>query len=72
MITACFGTPTGAQYNPPAGASTSAACTGIRRNPLTRLARGDPTDHAGPVRSRLSNLGLLKTSGVDFTLNYRS
>ena len=69
-INACFGNPTGNQYNPAAGASATAACTIIRRNPLTGQLSGDPADTPGLFLS-LSNLGLLETSGVDFTLNYR-
>jgi iron complex outermembrane receptor protein len=69
-IQACFGTPTGNQYNPAAGASTSEACTIIRRNPQTGQLSGDPADTPGLFVS-LSNLGLLQTSGVDFTANYQ-
>ena len=69
-IQACFGAPTGANYSPAAGASGTTACTQIRRNPLTGQLSGDPADTAGLFLS-LSNLGLLETSGVDFTLNYR-
>jgi outer membrane receptor protein involved in Fe transport len=54
----------------PAGASTSAACTIIRRNPTTGQLSGDPTTTGGLFLT-LSNLGVLETSGVDLVLNYR-
>ncbi|MGE0290589.1 MAG: TonB-dependent receptor, partial [Bradyrhizobium sp.] len=70
-ITACFGNPDGAgNYSPAAGAAASAACTGIRRNPLNGSLSGDPADTPG-LPLALSNLGTLETSGVDFTINYR-
>ena len=53
----------------PAGASGTAACTSIRRDPLTGGLNGDPTTTAGlPLVT--SNLGRLATSGVDVILNY--
>ena len=70
VITACFGAPTGVNFNPAAGASTSPACTGIRRNPLTGSLAGDPSITGGLPQS-LSNLGLLRTDGIDATLNYQ-
>ena len=69
-IQACFGAPTGNQYNPAAGASATQACTIIRRNAATGQLSGDPADTGGLFVS-LSNLGVLQTSGVDFTANYR-
>ena len=67
-IAACFGP--GAGLTPAAGASTTAACTSIRRNPVTGQLSGDPNTTPGLFLS-LSNLGFLETSGVDFVLNYR-
>jgi len=72
-IEACFGPASGGTvptYAIPAGASTSAACTIIRRDPLTGGLNGDPATTAGLFQS-LSNLGFLSTSGIDFTINYR-
>jgi len=71
-IGACFGTlaANGQALSIPAGASTSAACTSIRRNPSTGQLSGDPATTPGLFLS-LSNLGVLETSGVDFTANYR-
>lgn len=65
-ITACFGANSA---TPPAGASSSAACTAIRRDPLTGGLNGDPNTTPGLFLS-LSNLGILKTSGIDVTANY--
>lgn len=64
-ITACFG----AGGAIPAGASTSAACTAIRRDPLTGGLNGDPNTTPGLFLTT-SNLGKLETSGVDVTANY--
>jgi len=66
-ITACFGAN---PQSPPAGASQTEACTIIGRNPLTGALAGDPAVTSGLFLS-LSNLGVLETSGVDFTANYR-
>jgi len=66
VIAACFGAN---PQSPPAGASGTAACTSIRRDPLTGGLNGDPTTTAGlPLVT--SNLGRLATSGVDVILNY--
>jgi outer membrane receptor protein involved in Fe transport len=65
-ITACFGQD---PANPPAGASTSDACTAIRRDPLQGTLSGDSNTTPG-LPLTLSNLGMLKTSGVDLTANY--
>lgn len=74
VITACFGEPSGSgarpTYNPAAGAATSEACTIIRRNPLTGSLAGDPSDTPG-LYQPLSNLGTIRTSGVDFTAGYQ-
>jgi outer membrane receptor protein involved in Fe transport len=71
-IQACFGTlaADGQATAIPAGASTSAACTIIRRNAVTGQLSGDPLTTPGLFLSS-SNLGVLETSGVDFVLNYR-
>lgn len=66
LIAACFGsTPT----NPSASAATSAACTAIRRNPITGGLDGDPATTGG-LFGALSNLGTLGTDGVDLNLAY--
>ncbi|OYY68923.1 MAG: TonB-dependent receptor [Sphingomonadales bacterium 28-55-16] len=71
-ISACFGASNGAAvpvYSPAAGASTTEACRIIRRDPLAGGLAGDPSTTAGLFLSS-SNLGTLKTSGVDFTAGY--
>ncbi|MFS0735710.1 TonB-dependent receptor [Sphingomonas sp. 1P06PA] len=68
LIAACFGTD---PQNPAAGASTSAACTSIRRNPVTGGLDGDPAIAPG-LFGVLSNLGRLSTDGIDLTANYRT
>ncbi|MDP3906322.1 TonB-dependent receptor domain-containing protein [Novosphingobium sp.] len=66
LIAACFGsTPT----NPSASAATSAACTAIRRNPITGGLDGDPATTGG-LFGALSNLGTLATDGIDLNLAY--
>jgi iron complex outermembrane recepter protein len=67
-IAACFGTNT---QSPPAGASTTEACTVIRRNPLTGSLAGDPATTPGLFQS-LSNLGRISTDGIDVTMNYNT
>ncbi len=65
-IAACFGaTP----LTPSAAAATSAACTIIRRNPITGGLDGDVATTPG-VFAGLSNLGRLKTDGIDVAINY--
>lgn len=65
-ISACFGaTPTA----PPSGAPTDPDCLVIGRSPVTGGLDGDPADTAGLFLA-LSNLGKLKTDGIDVTLNY--
>ncbi|WP_310534629.1 TonB-dependent receptor domain-containing protein [Novosphingobium sp.] len=64
VIAACFGTLT-------ASSATSAACTGIRRNPTTGRLSGSSATTPG-LPTPLSNLGRLATDGVDFTANYRT
>jgi iron complex outermembrane recepter protein len=65
-ITACFGAnPT----TPAAGASTTAACTVIGRDPNTGNLNGNPATTTGLFLAR-SNLGTLVSRGVDLTANY--
>ncbi len=66
VIDACFGSN---PLSPSAGASTSAACTSIRRSNITGSLSGDSSEVPGLFQP-LSNLGLIKTDGVDFSLNY--
>ena len=67
IIAACFGaTPT----TPSAGAAATLACTGIRRDPATGGLDGDPATTFG-LFGVLSNLGRLKTTGIDVNLNYK-
>nr|WP_301287203.1 TonB-dependent receptor [Sphingobium sp. OAS761] len=61
-IAACFG-------NVTASSATDPACTIIRRNPLTGNLFGEAATTPG-LYLGLSNLGTLKTDGVDFSLNY--
>lgn len=66
VIAACFGAN---PLSPPAGAAGSAACTSIRRDPLTGGLNGDPTTTPGlPLNT--TNLGRIATSGIDVILNY--
>ncbi|HEU0043071.1 TonB-dependent receptor domain-containing protein [Sphingomonas sp.] len=62
IIAACFGSIT-------AASATSAACTGIRRNPANGRLSGPSATTFG-LPSPLTNNGRLKTSGVDVTFNY--
>jgi len=61
-ISACFG-------NVTASSATDPNCTIIRRNPLTGNLFGEAATTPG-LYLGLSNLGTLKTDGVDFSLNY--
>jgi outer membrane receptor protein involved in Fe transport len=63
-IAACFGSIT-------AASATSAACTSIGRDPATGNLFGDPSTTTGLLLS-LSNLGTLKTDGIDLGVNYRT
>ncbi|MFC3711548.1 TonB-dependent receptor domain-containing protein [Sphingoaurantiacus capsulatus] len=66
VITACFGaTPTA----PPAGASLTAACTAIGRDPNTGNLNGNPATTTGLFQPS-SNLGTLTNRGIDLTANY--
>ena len=72
VIASCFGSAStlngGAGL--PAGAATSAACTSIRRDPVTGGLSGDSATVQG-IPLALSNLGTLLTDGIDVTANYR-
>ncbi|WP_046348076.1 TonB-dependent receptor domain-containing protein [Sphingomonas changbaiensis] len=71
-IQACFGAPdANGNFSPAAGAETSVACTVIRRNALTGGLAGDPTDTPG-LFLPLSNLGKVKSDGIDVTMNYNT
>jgi iron complex outermembrane recepter protein len=63
LVNACFG-------NVTAASATNPDCTVIRRNPLTGGLDGDPATTAG-LFGVLSNLGSLKTDGIDVALNYK-
>ena len=65
-IDACFGPN---PFSPAAGASTTAACTIIRRSNQTGTLSGDSAEVPG-LYLPLSNLGRLETDGVDFSINY--
>lgn len=62
-LAACFG-------NLTAASATDPACTVIRRNPITGGLDGDPATTPG-LFTGLSNLGSLKTDGLDVALNYK-
>ncbi len=62
VMSACFGSLS-------SSSATSAACTTIRRNPVTGGLDGDPATTLGLPQS-LSNLGTLSTKGVDVIANY--
>ncbi len=62
LVSACFGSIS-------ASSATNAACTVIRRNPITGGLDGDPATTGG-LYGVLSNLGHLATNGVDLNLNY--
>ena len=63
VINGCFGSLS-------AASATSAACTGIRRNPLTGGLDGSSASTPGlPVP--LANIGQLLTDGIDVAANYR-
>ncbi len=71
VIGACFGVGVNGIFTPAAGASTSAACTTIRRDPITAGLSGDPNTSTG-LPSTLSNSGALATDGIDVSINYRT
>jgi outer membrane receptor protein involved in Fe transport len=68
VIAACFGTNV---FSPAAGASTSAACTSIRRSPADGSLSGDPSTFTG-LPSVLSNAGAIETDGIDLIMNYKT
>ncbi len=70
VFEACFGPGfnTG-NYSLSSGSASSAACTGIRRNPETGNLFGNVSTTAG-LPLVLSNQGKLETSGIDLTANY--
>lgn len=68
VIAACFGTNV---FSPPAGASTSSACTSIRRSPADGSLSGDPSTFTG-LPSVLSNAGSIETDGIDLIMNYKT
>lgn len=63
IITACFGAIS-------ASSATSAACTNIRRNPLTGGLDGDPATTGG-LFGPTNNLGKLATDGFDLLANWK-
>ncbi len=65
-IASCFGS---SPTNPPASAATNPACLIIRRNPASGGLDGDATTTPGLFLG-LSNLGTLKTDGIDVSANY--
>jgi len=62
LIDACFG-------NVTATSAASAACTVIRRNPITGGLDGDPATTGG-LFGQTNNNGRLFTDGVDLLMNY--
>ena len=68
VIAACFGSDV---FNPAAGASTSSACTSIRRSPADGGLSGDPNVFTG-LPSTLSNSGSIETDGIDLIVNYKT
>jgi outer membrane receptor protein involved in Fe transport len=68
VIAACFGS---SVFSPAAGASTTAACTSIRRSPADGGLSGDPNVFTG-LPSVLSNAGAIETDGIDLVLNYKT
>mgnify|MGYP001032364416 CR=1 FL=1 len=63
LFRACFDSVTSASASDP-------ACTSIRRNPVTGNLFGDVSTTFG-LPQVLSNLGEIKTDGVDLAINYR-
>jgi iron complex outermembrane recepter protein len=68
VLAACFGTPAGTGIT--AGSAASAACSTIRRNPLTGGLDGGDTSVAKGLPLVLSNLGRITTDGIDVSINY--
>ncbi|MAF63903.1 TonB-dependent receptor [Blastomonas sp. CCH5-A3] len=69
VIGTCFGVGNNGIFNPAAGASSTIACTSIRRDPITGGLSGDPNTSTG-LPSTLSNSGSLETDGIDVSINY--
>lgn len=70
VIFGCFGSRvSGAYPSVTAASATDAACTSIRRNPVTGGLDGDPATTLG-LPQTLSNQGRLFTEGVDLIANY--
>ncbi len=63
IIAQCFDTLT-------ATSASSPACLAIQRNPVTGGLDGDVATTPG-LLSAISNLGTIKTSGIDLNVNYR-
>ena len=68
VIGACFGSDV---FNPAAGASTTEACTSIRRSPADGGLSGDPNVFTG-LPATLTNAGAIETDGIDLVLNYKT
>jgi len=66
IIAACFGT---APYS--TASTANPACSQISRNPVTGGLDGDPATTRGLIAA-ISNLGTLKTDGIDLGVNYRT
>ncbi len=64
IISSCFDTIT-------AASATSPACLAISRNPVTGGLDGDPATTRG-LLAAISNLGTVKTDGIDLAINYRT
>ncbi len=62
VINGCFS-------NLTAASALSVACTGIRRDPASGALDGDPATTFGLPQPE-TNLGRLKTDGIDLTVNY--
>ncbi|MBA4305515.1 MAG: TonB-dependent receptor [Sphingopyxis sp.] len=63
IVTACFG-------NITAASAATAACTNIRRNPITGGLDGDPATTGG-LFGPTNNLGKLATDGFDLLANWK-
>ena len=68
VLQACFGSPFGTGVT--AASAGSAACTSIRRNPLTGGLDGGDTSVARGLPLSISNLGRIATDGIDLSVNY--
>jgi iron complex outermembrane recepter protein len=67
VIFACFGN---APYNITVAQANSAACTSIRRSAANGRLSGSPATIPG-LPTPFTNSGILKTSGIDFSVNYK-